>query len=256
MLKASEVIAATGATREDFAFTGITTDSRAVQPGELFVALKGGNFDGHDYCAKAVELGAAGVVISHDIEALPAGVAVFKVEDTLKAYQAMARAYRRQQKKLKVFAITGSNGKTSTKDLLAACLGAKYKVVKTQGNFNNEIGLPLTVFGIRAEHEVAILEMGISDFGEMHRLSEMVQPTICVLTIIGCCHLENLGDRDGVLKAKTEMFDFADKNAEYVLNGDDDKLSTVDNVGGKKPIFFGFSDKNSYLFTALSMDLP
>ena len=120
MLKASEIIAATGAVREDFAFTGVTTDSRAVQPGELFVALKGGNFDGHDYCAKAVELGAAGVVISHAIEPLPAGVAVFKVEDTLKAYQAMARAYRRQRKGLKVFAITGSNGKTSTKDLLAA----------------------------------------------------------------------------------------------------------------------------------------
>ena len=169
MLKASEVIAATGATREDFAFTGITTDSRAVQPGELFVALKGGNFDGHDYCAKAVELGAAGVVISHDIEALPAGVAVFKVEDTLKAYQAMARAYRRQQKKLKVFAITGSNGKTSTKDLLAACLGAKYKVVKTQGNFNNEIGLPKTLLSIQPDTDIAVVEMGMRGLGQIAR---------------------------------------------------------------------------------------
>ena len=164
MLKASEVLAATGATREDFAFTGITTDSRAVQPGELFVALKGGNFDGHDYCAKAVELGAAGVVISHAIEPLPAGVAVFKVEDTLKAYQAMARAYRRQRKGLKVFAITGSNGKTSTKDLLAACLSTKYKVVKTQGNFNNEIGLPKTLLSIKPDTDIAVVEMQIRSY--------------------------------------------------------------------------------------------
>ena len=144
MLKASEVLAATKAVCADFEFTGVTTDSRAVKPGELFVALKGDNFDGHDYCAKAVELGAAGVVVSHEVSGLPAGVAVFMVEDTLLAYQQLAHAYRLRKQGLKVFAITGSNGKTSTKDLLAACLSCKYNVVKTQGNFNNEIGLPKT----------------------------------------------------------------------------------------------------------------
>ena len=165
MLKASEIIAATHAVREDFAFTGVTTDSRSVKNGELFVALQGGNFDGHDYCAKAVELGAAGVVISHDIAPLPAGVAVFRVEDTLKAYQELAHAYRLQHKGLKVFAITGSNGKTSTKDLLAACLGAKYKVVKTQGNFNNEIGLPKTLLSIQPDTDIAVEKMGMRGLG-------------------------------------------------------------------------------------------
>ena len=144
MLKASDVLAATKAVCADFEFTGITTDSRAVKPGELFVALKGDNFDGHDYCAKAVELGAAGGVVYHEVSGLTAGVAVFMVEDTLLAYQQLAHAYRLRKQGLKVFAITGSNGKTSTKDLLADCQSCKYNVVKTHGNLYYEIGLPKT----------------------------------------------------------------------------------------------------------------
>jgi UDP-N-acetylmuramoyl-tripeptide--D-alanyl-D-alanine ligase len=106
--------------------------------------------------------------------------------------------------------------------------------------------VPLTLLSMPEDAEAAVIEMGISGFGEMTRLSEMAQPTICVLTIIGCCHLENLGDRDGVLRAKTEMFKSARENAEYILNGDDDKLSTVNEVNGKKPVFFGISEKNPY----------
>ena len=133
--------------------------------------------------------------------------------------------------------MSGSVGKTSTKEMLYAVLSQKYKTHKTQGNIINELGVPLTLLAMPEDTETAVIEMGISDFGEMTRLSEMVCPTVCVLTVIGSCHLENLGDRDGVLKAKTEMFKFADKNAEFIFNGDDDSLFTIENVNGKKPIF-------------------
>ena len=124
-------------------------------------------------------------------------------------------------------------------------MASKYKTHKTDGNFNNEIGLPLTIFNTREEHEVAVLEMGISDFGEMHRLAKMARPDICVITNIGLCHLENLIDRDGILKAKTEMFDFAAPDAKYILNGDDDKLITVKEWDGCNPIYFGLSTELS-----------
>ena len=246
MLKASEVITATGATREDFAFTGITTDSRAVQPGELFVALKGGNFDGHDYCAKAVELGAAGVVISHDIEALPAGVAVFKVEDTLKAYQAMARAYRRQQKKLKVFAITGSNGKTSTKDLLAACLGAKYKVVKTQGNFNNEIGLPKTLLSIQPDTDIAVVEMGMRGLGQIAELCAIAEPDSGLITNVGETHMELLGSMENIGKAKSEIVENLPQSGFAVLNGDNEYVVKAAALTKAKVVYFGLGENCDY----------
>ena len=143
-----------------------------------------------------------------------------------------------------VVGITGSVGKTSTKEMIAAVLGQKYNVLKTQGNFNNELGLPLTVFGLRAEHQIAVLEMGISDFGEMHRLAKIARPDTCVITNIGLCHLEFLKSRDGILKAKTEIFDFLKEDGHVILNGDDDKLVTVTDVKGIKPVFFGVENKN------------
>ena len=139
--------------------------------------------------------------------------------------------------------ITGSVGKTSTKEVIASVLKEKYRTLKTQGNFNNELGLPLTVFRLRGEDEIAVLEMGISDFGEMTRLAKIAKPDTCVITNIGTCHLENLGDRDGVLKAKTEIFKYVKKN--IVLNGDDDKLSTVKEYNGIRPVFFGNGENAS-----------
>ena len=135
--------------------------------------------------------------------------------------------------------ITGSVGKTSTKEMISSVLEQKYSVLKTAGNFNNEIGLPLTIFRIRDEHQVAVLEMGISDFGEMHRLSAMSCPDIMVITNIGYCHLEFLGDRDGVLRAKTECFEHMMPDASVVLNGDDDKLATKQTVNGKPVVYYG-----------------
>ena len=138
-----------------------------------------------------------------------------------------------------VVGITGSVGKTSTKEVIASVLAQKYNVLKTLGNFNNELGLPLTVFRLRDEHQIAVLEMGISHFGEMHRLAKVARPDICVITNIGQCHLEFLKDRDGILRAKTEIFDFLKEDGCIILNGDDDKLDTIEEVKGIKPIFFG-----------------
>ena len=134
MFDLQEILAATGGncrSLQNVEFTGINTDSRTIKSGELFVALSGENFDGHNYCAKALALGAAGVLVSHDVEGLPQDAVVIKTDDTLKAYQLIAKAWRDKQKNLKVVAVTGSNGKTSTKDLIAACLACKYNVVKT-----------------------------------------------------------------------------------------------------------------------------
>jgi len=142
--------------------------------------------------------------------------------------------------------ITGSVGKTSTKEFIASVLSQRFRVLKTAGNYNNEIGLPLTVMKIRPQHEAAVLEMGISEFGEMHRLSRIARPDICVITNIGQCHLENLHTRDGILKAKSEIFDYMSPQAHIFLNGDDDKLCTVQEVKGIRPVFFGLSKKNAY----------
>ena len=143
---------------------------------------------------------------------------------------------------VKVVGITGSVGKTSTKETIASVLATRYRVLKTKGNYNNEIGVPLTVFRITEDDEVAVLEMGISDFGEMERLTAIAKPDICVITNIGQCHLENLGTRDGILKAKTEIFKGMPHNGVAVLNGDDDKLRTVNQVHGRKTVFFGIDN--------------
>ncbi len=246
MLKASEVVAATEAVRADFDFTGVTTDSRAVKPGELFVALKGGNFDGHDYCAKAVELGAAGVVVSHAVEGLPAGVAVFMVRDTLLAYQQLAHAYRLKQQGLKVFAITGSNGKTSTKDLLAACLSAKYNVVKTQGNFNNEIGLPKTLLSIEQDTDIAVVEMGMRGLGQIAELCRIAEPDSGLITNVGETHMELLGSMENIGKAKSEIVVDLPANGFAVLNGDNEYVLQAAAKTKAKVVYFGLGEQCDY----------
>lgn len=218
----------------------ITTDSRNVKPGGLFAAIPGERVDGHSFIDDVFEKGALAVICEKPPEH-PKG-AYIQVESTLKALMAAAEFYR-QQLSVKVVGITGSVGKTSTKEMIASVLSEKFRVLKTLGNFNNELGLPLTVFRLREEDEVAVLEMGINHFGEMHRLSKIARPDICVITNIGTCHLEFLGDRDGVLRAKSEIFDFIAPDGTIVLNGDDDKLVTLHNVKGIEPVFFGLSEK-------------
>lgn len=221
----------------DKVICGAVIDSRLVEKDYLFIPIKGERVDGHNFIPQVFEKGACCVLSEIELEN-PAGpyIRVASSEDALKKIA----AFYRQSLPIKVVGITGSVGKTSTKEMIASVISQKYTVHKTAGNFNNEIGLPLTVFGIRAEHEVAILEMGISDFNEMHRLSTVANPDICVITNVGLCHLENLGTRDGILQAKTECFEHMREGGLAILNGDDDKLSTKKNVNGREAVFYGF----------------
>lgn len=230
---------------EDREVSSITIDSRKVEENGLFIAIKGERSDGHDYIDSCFEKGALCVISEKELDN-PKG-AYIKVESSLKALKDLASLYRSNLINLKVVGITGSVGKTSTKETIYSVLSTKYNTLKTLGNFNNEIGLPLTVFRITEDTEIAVLEMGISDFNEMTRLAKIARPDIAVITNIGYCHLENLKDRDGVLKAKTEVFDYIKDGGKAILNGDDDKLVTVEKVKGTKPIFFG-KDKSNDIY--------
>lgn len=226
--------------------SGVAIDSRKVEKDFLFVAIKGARVDGHNFIPQVMENGALCALSEKNLGNVP--YSYILVNSCEQALKDLAEYYRLALD-IKVVGITGSVGKTSTKEMIASVLEQKYSVLKTEGNFNNEIGLPLTIFNIREEHEVAVLEMGINEFEEMHRLAKVARPDICVITNIGFCHLENLIDRDGVLRAKTEMFDFMRDGAQIILNGDDDKLITVQNVKGVTPVFFGLSDHHNYYAT-------
>lgn len=219
----------------DITVTSIVTDSRKAATGALFAAIPGERVDGHDFIPATVAQGAAGVLCER---APQTDTPYILTDSTLVALKGIA-AYYRSLFTIPVIGITGSVGKTSTKEFVSSVLAQKYRVHKTAGNFNNELGVPLTLFGLEADHEAAVIEMGISGFGEMARLTNMVRPDISVITNIGCCHLENLIDRDGVLRAKTEMFSGLAENGTIILCGDDDKLCTVTNYRGIRPIFYG-----------------
>ncbi len=221
---------------------GIVIDSRLVEPGFLFVPIRGENVDGHRFISDVFAKGAAAVLSEEELEH-PAGPYIL-VASCQQALKDLAFFYR-QSLNIKVVGITGSVGKTSTKEMIASVLKQKYAVLKTAGNYNNEIGLPLTIFKINDTHEVAVLEMGISEFGEMDRLAYMANPDFCVITNIGLCHLENLKSRDGILHAKTESFNHIREGGIAVLNGDDDKLSTIQMVNGSRPVFYGLGQEPS-----------
>ena len=224
---------------KEYTVTGVEIDSRRVKAGDLFVAIPGEKVDGHKFIPDVLKKGAYAL----SQQSLDVDGAYILVEDTVTAMKRLARFYR-STLDVKVVGITGSVGKTSTKEMIASVLDTEFRVHKTQGNFNNGIGLPLTIFQIEKEHQVAVLEMGISEFGEMHELADMAQPDIMVITNIGLCHLENLKTRDGILKAKTESFAHLKPDGVVILNGDDDKLSTVEQVAGRKPVFYGIKGRN------------
>lgn len=223
--------------------TGIAIDSRKVKKGGLFIPIRGERADGHNFIPDVMKAGALACLSEKRLEE-PTGPYIL-VESSKTALRQIA-AYYRQCLDIKVVGITGSVGKTSTKEMIASVLKEKFNVHKTAGNFNNEIGLPLTIFDITKEHEAAVLEMGISDFGEMHRLGEIAKPDICVITNIGQCHLENLVTRDGILKAKTEVFSHLHGKGIVILNADDDKLAQIREVGGKPPVWYGKHKGEAY----------
>lgn len=210
---------------ENKVITCITTDSRAAAENSLFVAVKGDKFDGHDFIEKAWENGAE-CVLSEKEFIVPHGKSLILVENTRKALLDLAEGYR-SLFNIPVVSVTGSVGKTTTKDIIAGVLSQKYNVHKTKGNFNNDIGVPITIFSLENEHTAAVVEMGMNHSGEIDVLAKAVKPDVGVITNIGVSHIENLGSREGILKAKCEMFPYIGKDGYAVLNGDDDMLCKI-----------------------------
>ncbi len=221
----------------DSSITYVTSDSRTAGPGALFVAFRGNRVDGHDFMADCLARGAVACVSER--EPGDGETPCVVVDSSLRAEGALA-AWHRSRFDIPVIGVTGSVGKTTTKEMIAAVLSAKYDTHKTQKNFNNELGVPQTLLTLGDEHQVSVVEMGISDFGEMRRLTRMVRPTIAVFSVIGDAHLEFLGDRAGVLRAKSEIFEGMDESGLAVLNGDDPLLAACE--PGMRRITYGCSE--------------
>ncbi len=216
-------------------FTGVSIDSRTLEPGQLFVAIRGKRFDGHDFAAQAVARGAAGVVAERD---LGLRVPVWVVPDAVAALGEIARSHRRRFRP-RLAAITGSSGKSTTKGMLAHLLGARRKVLSTPGTQNNLIGVPLTLFQMTEGHEAAVLELGTNQWGEIRRLTEIAEPTLGVVTNIGPAHLEAFGDLRGVLLAKGELWEQMEPGAPVVLNADDPLLREAGGRLSRRVVWFG-----------------
>ncbi len=219
----------------------ISTDSRVISEGCVFVALKGENTDGHRYVKKAVEDGAVCVIVDSnfdEFEELPQ----IRVESTLKALGDFARLYR-EEFSVPCVAITGSVGKTSTRDMIYSVLNEQYATLKTEKNFNNEIGLPLTVFGLKSEHEMMVLEMGMSGFGEISHLTEIARPDTAVITNIGLAHIEHLKTQENILKAKLEILEGLSEDGTVILNGDDKLLHSLEGTLPYETLFYGIENK-------------
>lgn len=223
---------------------GISTDSRKIGDGDLFIPLIGENFDGHDYIAGAFEKGAAAALSQKPVQDFP-GRTVILVENTLKALQALAAWYR-SRFDIPFIGITGSVGKTSTKEMVACALGTQYNVLKNEGNLNNEIGVPLTVFRLEEDHEAAVVEMGMSGFGEISALTAIVRPRVGIITNIGISHIEKLGSRQNILKAKLELLEGLQPGGLLVLNGDDSLLSGVRDLLKVRTISYGLNEGVDY----------
>ncbi len=218
----------------------VSIDSRDVDENTLFFAIKGERFDGHDFINDVAEKG-VGAIVSH--KSIECSAPVILVEDTKQAFLDFASYYRMSMPDLLVVGLTGSVGKTTTKEMTACVLSQKNKTLKTEGNLNNEIGMPRTLFRLDETYGSAVIEMGMDNAGQISALSKSCKPDYAIITNVGVSHIENLGSRDGILKAKLEILDGLPKGAPLFLNGDNDKLSTVKN-DDYKIIFFGIENKN------------
>lgn len=225
--------------------SGVSIDSRKIDSGNLFIPFKGEHADGHLYVADAIKKGAAAALWQKDVPNPPEDLPIIVVEDTLTALQELSRSYRNQLK-VKVVGITGSNGKTTTKDIVTKLLSLQYKVQKTEGNFNNQIGLPLTILSLEEDTEIAVLEMGMSGKGEIEFLTKLARPQVAVITNIGESHLLDLGSRASIAEAKLEIIQGLEDNGLIVYFGDEillsEKLSTYEGNGQIKT--FGRTNKN------------
>lgn len=241
-----ELLEATGGSlvrgRKSARLGGISTDTRTIKPGQTFIALSGERFDGHDYIRAAISKGAGAVVVSRipDMKRLPESLVVIKVKDTLKALGDIA-AHKRALSGAKVVAVTGSNGKTTTKEMIAQALSGKYNVLRNPGNLNNLVGLPLSILGLTTSHDAAVFEMGTNLPGEIARLTEIARPDVGLITNAGPVHLQGLKSIQGVVNAKSELISGLSERSSFILNLDDKMLRLrAKKFKGK---LFGFSAK-------------
>lgn len=232
---------------EEIMINGVSTDSRNIKPGQLFIPLKGENFNAHDFITMAIGKGAVATLWNKDEPMPNIDFPFIIVEDTLKGLQCLARSYR-SQLKTKVIGITGSNGKTSTKDILASLLKTQYKTHKTMGNFNNHIGVPLTILSMEEDTEMAVIEMGMSNFGEIELLTSIARPDAALITNIGEAHLEDLKTRENIAKAKLEILKGLKPHDLFLYHGDDSMLR--EEVGSVAIEYnlktFGLKSSNDY----------
>ena len=234
---------------------GITTDSRKIKPHEAFLALRGKNFDGHDFIANVLKSKVRCLIVDkHPVVFIPASVAVIKVKDTLLALGDIAR-FARQKINLPVVAVTGSNGKTTTKEMIAWVLSAKAKVLKNEGTKNNQVGLPQTLIQLTKKDEFAVVEIGTNHFGEVDYLAKIARPNIGVITNIGPSHLEFLKDLKGVAKEKKTLLDNLVKPAIALLNADDKLLKGLINrpIKGKQYFSFGIHEKSDFCASEIKL---
>ena len=243
-----EAAAAVGSvTKLGGSFDAVCTDTRKITNGCLFIAIKGDNFDGHDFAAKAVENGAQAVIVEKDCGLDERQIVV---GSTRQALLDLA-GYYRSLFNIPVIGVTGSVGKTTTKEMIHAVMSSKYKTLKNEGNLNNEIGVPLTLFRLEKCHEAAVIEMGMSNFEEIARMTKAVKPDVAVISNIGVSHIENLGSREGILRAKLEILGGMKADAPVILNADDDMLITV-RPGAHPVIYYGIENEKS-IFKALEI---
>ncbi len=234
---------------------GFIIDSREVIPGDVFIALKGERFDGHDFIRNVFEHGASAAIVNRDWAKKHGGeYPLIIVDDTLKALQEIAH-YHRKRFSIPVIGLTGSNGKTTTKEMVSVVLAQKWQVLKTSGNLNNHIGVPLTLLNLEANHEIAIIEMGTNHFGEIARLAEIASPTAGLITNVGPAHLEFFGSLEGVARAKIELFDFLKENSGTLfVNVDDLFLQKYDPGRLATRITYGFESNADIIGAYLGSD--
>lgn len=252
-----EILEATGGTLLssvkdlDFAVESVDMDSRAMGQGGLFVPLVGERFDGHAYIGKALENGAAGTLTDHELADYSEDKFYVLVANTMLALGDLAAWYR-SKFDIKVIAVTGSVGKTTTKDMVAATLSQKFRVLKTDGNFNNNVGVPKTLFRLEREHQVAVVEIGMNHVGEIDYLTRIVRPDTAIITNIGDAHIENMGSRENTLMAKAEVFHGIKDKGLAILNGDDPLLCTLEGKLNQSIIWCGEGENCAY--RCLSLD--
>lgn len=241
-LTIDDILKATGGTllsgSAETEINSVTTDSRKAGDGVLFIPLIGDKFDGHEFIAAAFDMGAAAVLTQKETELL-IDKTIIRVDDTLAAFRDIAEYYKAKYR-IPTVAVTGSVGKTTTKDMLCAALSEKFNTIKTPNNFNNEIGVPITVLMQEKEHEAAVVETGMNHFGELERLAKIIRPDAAVITNIGMSHIENLGSQEGILKAKLEITSYFDESNTLIVNGDDKLLAGVS--GSFKIIRYGIDN--------------